>query len=108
MACTPATICYRPDLQSPAMQQYLLLQVLCAAANALGAAVTCTAAGYQDMAADYLCQGSPAAINAQAAANIIDQLVDVDTTQPVCLTPSELAGAQAYLVCTILEQLAVV
>lgn len=105
MACTPSVICNNWVYQSPDMQSYLLLQLLCAVATELGASVTCTNAGYQAMAADYLCQGSPNAIRAQMAQNIVSELTGVNTDQPICLDPNELAGATAYLVCTILEQL---
>lgn len=87
------------------MQSYFMLQLLCAVATELGVSVTCTTAGFQELAAPWLCLGSPNAIDAQTAAMIASTLPDVDTSQPVCLQPSELSGANAALVCAILNVL---
>lgn len=102
---TPAVTCNAWYLQSPAMQNYLLLQLLCAIATELGISVTCTNAGFEELAEPWLCQGSPAKINYQAAQLIADNLPDVDLSQPVCLTPLQLAGANAALICSILDNL---
>lgn len=106
--CVPATICNNTFYQSPASQDYLMLQLLCAISTALGGTPTCTVAGFQDAAAPWLCQGSPNAINAQIANMIAENLADVDLSQPICLAPSELAGAKAALVCAILNVLEIV
>lgn len=87
------------------MQRYLLLQLLCAVADNLGATVTCTTDGYEELAANFLCQGSTAKIQALQAQLIVDELAEVDDSQPVCMDPAVIEGAIANIICLILEQL---
>lgn len=101
MACTPTVTCNRWDLQSPATQKYLLLQLL-AAANTKAGGDTYTLSQLKAAAADWICQGSPAKIDEQIAQFIASDLTDVDTDQPVCWTPLELEGALAYILCQLL------
>lgn len=91
--------------QSPAMQDYMMLQLLCAVATALGISVTCSAAGYAELAAGWKCLGSPAAINQALAEEMVGDLAGVDTSQPICMDPLVLAGAKAALICYIIQAL---
>lgn len=100
-SCTSApVICNNWVYQSPAMQQWLLIQLL----NAL-LDTPLTIEQLQDAAAPYLCQGSPAKLNALAATDIAENLDGAVTAQPVCYNPAELSAMQTYLVCALLTQL---
>lgn len=94
-----ATICNRWDLQSPAMQKWLLLQFL----NDL-LTVPKTLDALKEASQSYVCQGSPAKIDAIIAAGLAT-IPGINTAQPVCWTPSELEGALAYVLCALGVQL---
>lgn len=98
---TPSVICNNPALQSPQVQQYLLIHLL---ASTLG--VTTDDGELQDLAAGYMCQGSPGALRAIAATAIDGaDLEGVDLTHVTCWSPLQLAAVQAYLVCVALDAL---
>lgn len=104
---TPATTCLPWYLQSPAMQDYLMIRFLCTVAGTLGSTIDCTdEAALKALADEWLCEGSPAVIMTKIAQMICEQVsretIDC-TVQPACWTPLQLAGAKAYLICHILE-----
>lgn len=100
LAAGSAVICNRFDFQSPAMQKWLLLQLL----NAMLTSPQELSA-LKEAAQSYICQGSPAKIDAIIAAGIAANLPRVNLAQPVCWTPLELEGALAYVLCKLADQL---
>ncbi len=96
----PSTTCNAFYLQSPAMQQWLLIQLLNALLDS-----PLTLDQLLTNAQGYVCQ-SPNAIRQLTADMIVNGLDGVNTAQPVCLTPQELQGEMAYLVCALLAQIA--
>jgi hypothetical protein len=85
------------------MQRFLLLQLLCAANAAIGGIALCDLTSLKAASQAWVCQGSPAALQAQQANLIVANLAGVNTSQPVCWTPSELEGAITYIICNLLN-----
>lgn len=98
---TIPTICRRWDLQSPAMQRYLLLQLLNYVNGLLGG-TRYELSVLKEAGNQAACQGSPALLQLLQAEGIVELLPSVDQSQPVCWTPIELEGAIAYIMCKIL------
>lgn len=99
---TPTVTCNRWDLQSPAMQKWLLIQALNYINSVLGGTLY-TADQLEAGAEGWVCQGSPNKIDEQIAMGIVSNVPAINTSQPVCWTPLQIEGALAFILCKVLS-----
>ena len=102
--CVPATICHDWSLQDPMTQKWVFIQLLCAVVNYYGGEELhdCTdAEALKDLAAPWLCQGSPEKLRAHQMEILKDAFPLVNFDQPVCWSPLELEGTFTALICEL-------
>lgn len=107
---TPGTFCNNWVYQSPAMQRYLLLQLLAALGVALNAIDSADLDTIIASAAAWKC-ASGNDINRllqMEALTIAAELPSVVTTQPTCIDPLDLEAAIAYLICVLSQSTVII
>ena len=104
IACAPEIICHNPFLQDPLTQKWIFLQLLCGVVNyyADEQLHDCTDAdALKELAAPWLCQGSPAKLRAHQMEILCAAFPLLNCDQPVCWSPLELEGAFTALICEL-------
>jgi hypothetical protein len=102
--CVPTTICHNWSYQDPMTQKWVFLQLLCGIVNYYAGETLhdCTDAdALKELAAPWLCQGSPAKLRAHQMEIVCEAFPLLDCSQPVCWSPLELEGAYTALICEL-------